>query len=48
MNSQETYGEKTRKNNRGEQHVDYQNGSQPILRAYDNMSVDMYNMGTSN
>ena len=35
MNSEETYGEKTKKNNRSEQRCDYQLGSQPNLRAYD-------------
>ena len=36
MNSEETYSEKAKKNNRSEQRFDYQNGSQPNLRAYDN------------
>ena len=35
-NPEEIYGEKTKKNTRGEQRLDYQNGSQPNLRAYDN------------
>ena len=35
VNSEETYGEKAKKSNRSEQHFDYQNGSQPNLRAYD-------------
>ena len=36
INPEETYGEKTKKNTRCEQCLDYQNGSQPNLRAYDN------------
>ena len=35
VNSEETYGEKVKKNNRSEQRHDYQNGSHPNLRAYD-------------
>ena len=35
INSEETYGEKAKKNTRCEQRTDYQNGSQPNLRAYD-------------
>ena len=35
MSSEETYGEKAKKNNRSEQHIDYHFGSQPNLRAYD-------------
>ena len=35
MNSEEAYGEKTKKNNRSERRCDYQFGSQPNLRAYD-------------
>ena len=35
MNSEETYSVKTKKNTRSEQRNDYQNGSQPNLRAYD-------------
>ena len=35
VNSEETYGEKAKKSNRSEQRFDYQNGSQPNLRAYD-------------
>ena len=34
MNPEETYGEKAKKNNRSEQRFNYQNGSQPNLRAY--------------
>ena len=34
INPEETYGEKTKKNTRCEQRIDYQNGSQPNLRAY--------------
>ena len=40
MNSEETYGEKTKKNNRSEQRCDYQFGSQPNLRAYDMVTGD--------
>ena len=36
VNSEETYGEKAKKNDRSEQRFDYQFGSQPNLRAYDN------------
>ena len=39
MNPEETYGEKTKKNSRCEQRLDYQNGSQPNLRAYDSHQV---------
>ena len=35
MSSEDTYGEKTKKTKRSEQHVDHQIGSQPNLRAYD-------------
>ena len=35
VNSEETYGEQAKKSNRSEQRFDYQNGSQPNLRAYD-------------
>ena len=35
LNPDETYGEKAKKNKRSEQRFDYQNGSQPSLRAYD-------------
>ena len=35
VNSEETYGEKAKKSNKSEQRFDYQNGSQPNLRAYD-------------
>ena len=35
VNSEETYGEKAKKGNRSEQPSDYQNDSQPNLRAYD-------------
>ena len=38
VNSEETYGEKAKKSNRSEQRFDYQNGSQPNLRAYDSRS----------
>ena len=37
LNSEETYGEKAKKSNRSEQRFDYQNGSQPNLRAYDSI-----------
>ena len=40
MSSEETYGEKTKKTNRSEQHVDHQSGSQPNLRAYDMVTGD--------
>ena len=40
MNSEETYGEKTKKNNRKDQRFDYQTGSQPNLRAYDMVTGD--------
>ena len=36
---EETYGEKVKKTNRNDQRFDYQNGSQPNLRAYDNKSL---------
>ena len=36
MKPEEAYGEKAKKNNRCEQRLDYQNGNQPNLRAYDN------------
>ena len=36
MNSEETYGEKTKKNNTSEQRFDHQTGSQHNLRVYDN------------
>ena len=39
-NSEETYSEKAKKSNRGEQRFDYQNGSQPNLRAYDMVTGD--------
>ena len=35
INSEETYGEKVKKNTRCEQRIDYQNDSQPHSRAYD-------------
>ena len=35
MSSEETYGEKAKKNNRSEQHIDYHFGSQPNLRSHD-------------
>ena len=34
VNPEETYGGKAEENNRNEQRFDYQNGSQPNLRAY--------------
>ena len=40
MNSEETYGEKTRKNNRIDQRFDYQTGSQPNLLTYDMVTGD--------
>ena len=40
VNSEETYGEKAKKSNRSEQRFDYQNGSQPNLRAYDMVTGD--------
>ena len=40
MNSEETNGEKAKKNNRSEQHFDYQYVSQPNLRAYDMVTGD--------
>ena len=39
-NSEETYSEKAKKNNRSEQRFDYQNDSQPNLRAYDMVTGD--------
>ena len=41
MNSEETYGEKTKKNNRSEQRCDYPIGSQPNLRAYDRLITEL-------
>ena len=40
MNPEETYGEKAKRNNEGEQRLDYQNGSHSNLRAYDNMGKE--------
>ena len=40
VNSEETYGEKAKKSNRSEQRSDFQNGSQPNLRAYDMVTGD--------
>ena len=40
MSSEEIYGEKAKKNNRSEQHIDPQIGSQPNLRAYDMVTGD--------
>ena len=40
MSFQESYGEKTKKNNRSEQHIYYHFGSQPNLRAYDIVTGD--------
>ena len=45
MNSQETYGEKAKKNN-SEQRFDYQNGSHPNLRTYDTTNSDNFLFGT--
>ena len=42
INPEETYGEKTKKNNRCEQRLDYHNGSQPNLRAYDNRKTSIF------
>ena len=36
---EETYGEKVKKTNRNEQRFDYQNGSEPNLRAYDKYQI---------
>ena len=44
VNSEETYGEKAKKSNRSEQRSDYQNGSQPNLRAYDNRLFSNYKL----
>ena len=40
VNSEETYGKKAKKINKSEQRFDYQNGSQPNLRAYDMVTGD--------
>ena len=41
-NSEETYGEKVKKNTRCEQRIDYQNDGHPHPRAYDRTETSLH------